>query len=58
MTNEEVLGKIAYDAYRADTGGKSLVSGAAIPEWEELDVRIRLAWVAAARAVKVRVQST
>ena len=57
LTNAE-LGRIAYAAYVADAGGKSLVSGATLPEWEELKAPIRSAWIAAARAVKVRVQTT
>ena len=55
MTHEEVLGRIAYNAYVVEAGGVSLVSGAKLPEWEELQAPIRSAWIAAARAVKVRV---
>lgn len=42
---------IAYEAYRAHTGGKSLVSGAPIPEWSALPLPIQDAWLAAADAV-------
>jgi hypothetical protein len=45
------LGKLAYQAYCASTGGKSLVSGAALPAWERLSYEIREAWHAAADAV-------
>lgn len=45
------FGKVAYDAYCKSTGGVSLISGAKLPEWEELKVEIKTAWDAAARAV-------
>jgi hypothetical protein len=44
-------GQIAYEAYAEFTGGRSLVSGAALPPWPELPEAIRHAWDAA--AVKV-----
>jgi len=43
--------KIAYEAYRAFTGGKSLASGEPIPEWSGLREDIQKAWEAAAEAV-------
>lgn len=43
-------GKDAYEAYRNHAGGKSLVSGAALPEWSELPASIQGAWEAAAEA--------
>lgn len=45
------LGQIAYDAYVKKAGGVSLVSGAKLPVWSDLDPRIREAWGAAATAV-------
>ncbi len=48
-------GKIAYTAYRAHSQGKSLVSGADIPEWEHLKVDIQIAWEKAAKAVVAEV---
>jgi hypothetical protein len=47
----EDLAKIAYEAYRASTGGVSAVSGAPLPEWEDQAQPIRDAWDAAAQAV-------
>ena len=44
-------GKIAYEAYCQCSGGKSLVSGAKLPPWEELSPEIRRAWEWAADAV-------
>lgn len=43
--------KIAYEAYRTFSDGKSLVSGQDIPPFEDLPSQIRAAWDAAARAV-------
>ncbi len=48
------LGKIAYEAYCASTGGRSLVSGAQLPVWEQQAQEIRAAWNAAAAAVEVK----
>ena len=46
---------IAYEAYRAHTGGISLATGHAIPEWHELRQDIQLAWQQAALAVENQV---
>lgn len=45
------LGEIGYEAYRKQSGGVSLVSGKAIPQWSELSDEIKEAWSASARAV-------
>ena len=45
------LGQIAYEGYCASSGGKSLISGAALPTWGDLKPEIRTAWEAAAAAV-------
>jgi hypothetical protein len=50
----EDLGQIAYEAYSASAGGKSLVSGDTLPDWADLDPQIREAWRAAAEAVASR----
>ncbi len=44
-------GKVAYDAYRTQAGGQSLVSGARLPDWDWLNLEIQAAWRAAANAV-------
>jgi hypothetical protein len=44
-------GKIAYEAYVNKTGGKSLVSGDALPAWEVLSKNIQEAWDVASLAV-------
>jgi hypothetical protein len=49
------LGQIGYDAYRAHTDGKSLVSGQPIPEFDKLSVPIQNAWEAAGQAVAASV---
>lgn len=45
------LGRIAYDAYLDSTGGKSLISGVLLPEFEALPRMIQVAWGKAAIAV-------
>lgn len=45
-------GEIAYECYREHSGGKSLVSGAAIPEWNKLSPDIQAAWKASAQGVR------
>lgn len=44
-------GQIAYEAYRNHSGGKSLISGATIPEWPDLPIAIQEAWVVAGDAL-------
>jgi hypothetical protein len=41
------LGQVAYEAYFNYTSGKSLVSGAKLPTWDELSPAIAAAWEAA-----------
>lgn len=51
------LGYIAYTGYCESSGGKSLVSGAQLPHWDDLKLEIRDAWNAAAEAVKRHVEA-
>lgn len=44
------LGRVAYDAYSAAVGGKS-VRGEALPSWDNQDHDVAAAWCAAAQAV-------
>lgn len=44
--------QIAYEGYRDHTGGISLASGQAIPEWGALRPDIQAAWCAAAHAMR------
>ena len=55
--SESVWGKIAYEAYCVVSDGKSLVSGQALPSWENLNQEIQGAWNAAAQAVRDAAQS-
>lgn len=48
--NNEQLGKIAYDAYCAARGWKS-VRGEPLPHWQQQSEDLRAAWIAAAEAV-------
>lgn len=45
------LGQVAYEAYCVAAGGKSLATGAPLPQWGVLSEAIRVAWRAAADAV-------
>lgn len=47
------FGQMAYEAYRAHTGGISLASGQPIPNWAALKPAIRAAWETSAEAVRV-----
>jgi hypothetical protein len=49
-----VNGQVAYEAYAASTGGKTF-DGREMPTWDELPVRIQVAWGAAAKAVAKQV---
>ena len=49
--SDVTLGKVAYEAYSAAAGGKSLVSGVPLPEWYQVDPIIRDAWNKTADAV-------
>jgi len=46
------LGEAAYVGYFKACGGKSLVSGAPLPSWDEQSAPIRAAWESAAGAVR------
>ncbi|HHL33919.1 MAG TPA: hypothetical protein ENJ30_06100 [Desulfobulbaceae bacterium] len=46
--------RTAYEAYCEATGGKSLVTGNKLPDFEVLSYQVRLAWKAAAKAVEQR----
>ena len=45
------LGEEAYKGYCKSSDNKSLISGAVLPEWNELKVEIQTAWIEAAKAV-------
>lgn len=45
------LAEAGYEAYRADTGGVSVATGAPIPEWSMLRPAIQRAWCAAAKGI-------
>jgi hypothetical protein len=44
---DATVGRAAYEAYREKAGGHSLVSGAALPDWDALPELIQDAWDAA-----------
>lgn len=45
------LDELAYEAYRAHTGGVSLASGQPIPDWDALKPEIKEAWRSSTEAV-------
>ena len=49
--NVWVLAEAAYNAYRTQSKGKSLVSGATLPEWKDVPDDIKEAWRKASSAV-------
>jgi len=54
MSEVSSLGQVAYEAYLEASGGRSLVSGAALPTWNEQAKEIREAWEHVADTVIVR----
>lgn len=51
--NARTLGRVAFEAYGAKTGGVTY-DGARIPPWTALPDQIKEAWESAARAVQAR----
>ena len=49
--DDNALGQVAYEAYSANTGGKSLATGDNLPAWADLGDAYKTAWIAAAREV-------
>lgn len=49
--SEKTPGQILYEAYKAESGGVSLVSGAVLPAWGDLEYTIQAAWEASADAL-------
>jgi hypothetical protein len=54
MSEVSSLGQVAYEAYLEVSYGRSLVSGATLPSWEDQDELIREAWEHVADTVIVR----
>ena len=48
------LAQVAYEAYSEQAGGRSLATGAELPEWDALPAPIREAWEVAILAVLTR----
>jgi hypothetical protein len=51
-------GQVCYEGYCGRSGGISLISGDQLPPWEDLDPRVKEAWMAAAGLVLSRFGST
>lgn len=54
--NEQDMGRLAYETYKQSVGGKA-VNGDDLPAFENLPLKINVAWIAAARAVATEVRS-
>lgn len=48
---QKTIGQVAYEAYCESTGWKSLISGAQLPQWIDLNKTIQDAWEHAGMAV-------
>lgn len=48
-------GRLAFEAYAATTGNRSLVSGERLPSWNDLGSGVQEAWIAAAEAIRARI---
>lgn len=57
QADDDKWGKIAYEAYLGQTGGRSLVSGAELPKWEDNEDKYRTAWIAVARTVLLQAEA-
>jgi len=51
------LGRIAYDAYLVASRGRSMVTAAALPAWENQSPEIRECWRMAADGVRMWLDS-
>jgi len=52
----KTYGQIAYEGYFESCDGKSLISGAPLPVWDNQVDKIKDAWEAAAQEVKSQVE--
>ena len=51
----KTLGQVGYEMYCNFTDWKSLVSGATLPPWDQLDPQIQKAWEFSAHGVKAEI---
>ena len=58
QAEDERLGEIAYAAYSANTGGRSLETGTDLPAWDDLQDLQHAAWIAVAREVLANATGT
>lgn len=54
--DEKEMGKLAYEAYVESVGGVAF-NGDKLPAFEDVPLKINVAWIAAARAVASAVRS-
>ena len=51
-SEENYLGRTAYEAYCETTGWKSAVTGADLPKFYDTPKAVQVGWIAAAQAVR------
>jgi len=51
QADDQYLGQVAYEAYRTNLGGRSVMEREDLPPWEDLDDAAQTGWIAAARQV-------
>lgn len=54
-SEESYLGRIAYEAYCETTNWKSAIPGADLPQFYHTPLIVQTGWIAAAQAVKGKV---
>ena len=54
--DDQMLGKVAFDAYSASKGGVTY-DNKPIPPWESVGPDVQRGWIVAARAVKAAVDN-
>jgi len=55
--NDERMGRICYEAYVEQAGGRSLVTGEDLVPWEGLGDALKTCWITAAQAVALQVEA-
>jgi hypothetical protein len=53
----ERMGRICYEAYSAQAGGRSLVTGDDLVPWEGLGDALKTCWITAATTVALQFES-
>jgi hypothetical protein len=57
QAEDERLGRICYEGYSEQAGGRSLVTGDELVPWEGLGDALKTCWIAAAQTVAIDVKA-